>query len=114
MKIRGGSVDKGYPVCEAASKLYSILSNAHMLRQLRMQQPAGTLLVPIGSTKQVGFITDKGRLSVLQEKMAVEERAWKQEQYLEQQRHTQTWSNLAGVSAKDGFGGGYTTSSSSS
>ena len=31
MKIRGGSVDKGYPVCEAASKLYSILSNVHML-----------------------------------------------------------------------------------
>ena len=109
LKLRGGSVDKGYPVRTAASKLYGIVSNPNNLRQLRLQQKPGDSLVPIGRVNQVGYITDEGRYRVLQEKMAVEERALKQKQFLEQQRMNQTRSNLAGTSATDSFGGGYTS-----
>ncbi|KAL3761540.1 hypothetical protein ACHAW5_003088 [Stephanodiscus triporus] len=113
LRLRGGSVDKGHPVRTAASKLYDIISNPNNLRQMRMtlqrQQQPGDSLVPIGSAKQVGYITDEGRYRVLQEKMAVEERALRRKQYLEQQRMNQTRSNLAGTSATDSFGGGYTS-----
>ena len=109
LKLRGGSVDKGYPVRTSASKLYGIISNPNNLRQLRMQQQPGDSLVPIGRLNQVGYITDEGRYRVLQEKMAVEERTLKQKQLLEQQRMNQTRSNLAGTSATDSFGGGYTS-----
>ena len=108
LKLRGGSVDKGYPVRTAASKLYSIVSQPNNLRQLRMQQQQGGSLVPIGSTKQVGYITDEGRYRLLQEKMAREEKVLKQKQVMEQQRLRQTKSNLAGSSAVDSFGGGVT------
>jgi len=108
LKLRGGSVDKGYPVRTAASKLYSIVSQPNNLRQLRMQQQQGGSLVPIGSKKQVGYITDEGRYRLLQEKMAAEEKVLKQKQAMEQQRLRQTKSNLAGSSAVDSFGGGVT------
>ena len=115
LKLRGGSVDKGHPVRMAASKLHGIVSNPNNLRQMRMQQqqqsPAESL-VPIGSAKQVGYITDEGRYKVLQAKMAAEERQLKQSQLKEQQRFQQTRSNLAGSSATDSFGGGYSSNSS--
>ncbi|KAL3822650.1 hypothetical protein ACHAXA_001803 [Cyclostephanos tholiformis] len=108
-KLRGGSVDRGYPVRDAATKLYGIIRDPNNLSRLRMQQRPSDSLVPIGNAKQVGYITDEGRLAVLQQKMAVEERAMKQEQLLEQQRMNQKRSNLAGTSAIDSFGGGYTS-----
>jgi len=114
LKLRGGSVDKGHPVRVAASQLYSIVNNPTNLRHLRLQQANNTnttgqqsSLVPIGSTNQVGYITDSGRLRLLQQKMAAEEQLQKQLQYQEQQRLKQTRSNLAGKSATDGFGGGF-------
>ena len=117
LKLKGGSVDKGYPVRTAASKLYGIVSVPINLRQMRMQQqqqqPAGSL-VPIGSTNQVGYITDEGRYRLLQQKMAAEEKALKQKQWQEQQRLKQTKSNLAGASATDSFGGGYASSNNGS
>ena len=64
--------------------------------------------MPIGSKKQVGYITDEGRYRLLQEKMAAEEKVLKQKQAMEQQRLRQTKSNLAGSSAVDSFGGGVT------
>jgi hypothetical protein len=114
LRLRGGSVDRGYPVRTAASKLYGIVGNPNNLRRLRMQQQPGDSLVPIGRVNQVGYITDEGRYRVLQEKMAVEERALKQKQLLEQQRMNQTRSNLAGTSATDSFGGGYTSNAGGS
>lgn len=111
-KIRGGSVDRGHPVRMAANKLHGMVSNPNNLRQLRMhqqQQSPADSLVPIGSAKQVGYITDEGRYKVLQAKMAAEERQLKQSQLQEQQRFRQTRSNLAGSSATDSFGGGYSS-----
>eukprot|EP00571_Detonula_confervacea_P006052 CAMPEP_0172313868 /NCGR_PEP_ID=MMETSP1058-20130122/21155_1 /TAXON_ID=83371 /ORGANISM="Detonula confervacea, Strain CCMP 353" /LENGTH=788 /DNA_ID=CAMNT_0013027593 /DNA_START=161 /DNA_END=2527 /DNA_ORIENTATION=- len=110
IKLRGGSVDQGHPVRMAASKLYGIVSGPNNLRQLRMQQQQPSSLVPIGSTKQVGYITDEGRLQLLQEKMAAEEKTAKQKQYQEEQRLKQTRSNLRGSSVMDSFGGGYASS----
>ena len=119
LKLKGGSVDKGYPVRTAANNLYVYVNNPNNLRQLRMKQQQqlqsngeGTSLVPIGSTKQVGYITDDARYRLLQQKMAQEEKALKQKQYMEQQRLKQTRSNLAGSSAIDSFGGGYAGSNS--
>lgn len=113
LKLRGGSVDKGHAVRQAAAKLYGIVSIPNNLRQLRLQQnqPGGGSLVPIGSTDQVGYITDEARLRFLQQKMAEEEQQQKQKQWAEQQRLKQTRSNLAGKSAIDSFGGGYASSS---
>ena len=74
-----------------------------------MQQQPSDSLVPIGNAKQVGYITDEGRFKVLQQKMVAEERALKQKQLLEHQRMNKTRSNLAGTSASDSFGGGYTS-----
>ncbi|KAL9178758.1 hypothetical protein ACHAXT_003889 [Thalassiosira profunda] len=115
LKMRGGSVDKGYPVREAAAKLYEVVMDRNRLMQLRNQQQSGNQfaqqsLVPIGSAKQVGYITDDARLRLLQQKMAAEERELKQKEWQEQQRMKQTRSNLAGASAHDGFGGGYAAS----
>ncbi|KAL7529933.1 hypothetical protein ACHAXR_003232, partial [Thalassiosira sp. AJA248-18] len=107
LKLRGGSVDKGHPVRVAASKLYGIVSVPNNLRQCRNSGVNGSSLVPIGSAKQVGYITDEGRYQLLQEKMAAEERTQKQKEWQEQQRLKQTRSNLAGTSAVDSFGGGY-------
>lgn len=117
LKLRGGSVDKGHPVRMAASKLHGIVFNPNNLRQMRTQQQQESLadsLVPIGTSKQVGYITDEGRYKVLQAKMAAEERQLKQSQLQEQQRFRQTRSNLAGSSAADSFGGGYSSSNSGS
>ena len=54
MKLRGGSVDRGHPLREAAGKLYDIVSNPYNLRQLRheLAQQQQSSLVPVGSTKQ--------------------------------------------------------------
>jgi len=111
LKLRGGSVDQGHPVRVAATKLYDIVSMPNNLRQLRNHQQQPSSLVPIGSTKQVGYITDEGRLRLLQEKMAAEEAKLKQNQWAEQQKLKQTRSNLHAKSAIDSFGGGYASSS---
>lgn len=109
MKLKGGSVDRGHPVREAAGKLYPIVSNPHQLRQLRIELAGAqqSSLVPVGSTKQVGYITDEGRLRLLQEKVAHEEQLQQQQARVERARLQQTRSNLAGKSAVDSFGGGY-------
>jgi hypothetical protein len=116
LKLRGGSVDQGYPVREAASKLFGVASNQFNLQQLRIQQAnnnGGNSLVPIGTSKQVGFITDEGRYRLLQQKMAKEEQELKQKRWREEQQLKVTRSNLTGSSANDGFGGGYASAGGS-
>eukprot|EP01082_Thalassiosira_pseudonana_P001195 g1350.t1 g1350 contig10:1904744-1906997(-) len=116
LKLRGGSVDQGYPVREAASKLFGVASNQFNLQQLRIQQAnnnGGNSLVPIGTSKQVGFITDEGRYRLLQQKMAKEEQELKQKRWREEQQLKATRSNLTGSSANDGFGGGYASAGGS-
>mmetsp|Transcript_16085 Transcript_16085/g.33973 ORF Transcript_16085/g.33973 Transcript_16085/m.33973 type:complete len:882 (-) Transcript_16085:251-2896(-) len=116
LKFKGGSVDRGHPVRVRASNLYAIVCNIQNLRQLRITESnkllgktggTGGSLVPVGSTKEVGYITDEGRLRLLQEKMAQQEKVQQHKQLKEKQRLQQTRSNLAGRSATDSFGGGY-------
>lgn len=113
LKLKGGSIDQGYPVRMAANKLYGIVANPNNLRQLRLQtannnnQQSNTSLVPIGSAKKVGFITDDGRYRLLQQKMEREERELQAKKWKEEQQMKATRSNLVGSSAVDSFGGGY-------
>ena len=112
LKLRGGSVDKGFPVRTAASDLFSMVSTADNLKRLRMEQASNSnSLVPVGTSKQVGFITDEARYRLLEQKMAKEESLEKQKKYQEEQKMKATRSNLSGVSASDGFGGGFVGSS---
>jgi len=109
MKIRGGSVDKGHPVRVAACKVYDTVHTPNVLRQLRYQQQPSSSLVPIGSSKQVGYITDDARYRMLQERVIKEETTQKQKEMKEKQQYQLTKSNLAGNSATNSFGGGYTS-----
>lgn len=109
MKMRGGSVDKGHPVRVAACKVYDTVHTPNVLRQLRYQQQPSSSLVPIGSSKQVGYITDDARYRMLQEKVIKEETILKQKEIKEKQQYQMTKSNLAGHSATNSFGGGYTS-----
>lgn len=110
-KLKGGSVDKGFPVRTAAANLFDMVSTTDNLRRLRMEQATSNSLVPVGTSNQVGFITDEARYRLLQQKMAREENLEKQKQYQEEQKMRATRSNLKGVSASDGFGGGLASSS---
>ena len=108
LKLRGGSIDKGLPVRTAASDLFNMVSTVDNLKRLRIEQASNSnSLVPVGTVKQVGFITDEARYRLLQQKMAKEESLEKQKKYQEEQQMKATRSNLCGVSATDGFGGGY-------
>ena len=111
IRLRGGSVDQGHPVRHAAARLLDLVSNASHLRQLRMQQQPSNTLVPIGSAKQVGYITDEARHQLLTMKIAKEESLQRNKELAEQQRLKATRSNLAGKSKIDSFGGGYTNQS---
>jgi hypothetical protein len=112
LKLKGGSVDKGFPVRTAASNLFDVVSTTDNLQRLRMQQATqNNSLVPVGTAKQVGFITDEARYRLLQQQMAREESLQKQKKYQEEQKMRATRSNLAGVSASDGFGGGFASGS---
>ncbi|EJK75237.1 hypothetical protein THAOC_03047 [Thalassiosira oceanica] len=111
IRLRGGSVDRGHPVRHAAAKLHELVSNAGYLRQLRMQQQPTNTLVPIGSAKQVGYITDEARHQLLQQKIAKEESLQRSKELAERQKLQVTRSNLAGKSKLDSFGGGYTNQS---
>ncbi|KAL7500481.1 hypothetical protein ACHAWT_010450 [Skeletonema menzelii] len=113
LKLRGGSIDKGYPVRMAAEKLYMLVSNPNKLRQVRLEKACHTSLVPIGSANKAGFITDDARYRLLQQKMVREEKEQQDAKRKEELQHKQTRSNLVGPASTDGFGGGYTTTASS-
>lgn len=107
IKLRGGSIDKGYPVRMAAEKLYTLVSNPVKLQQVRLEKAASNSLVPIGSANKAGFITDEGRYRLLQQKMAQAEKEQRDAQRKEELQLRQTRSNLIGPASKDGFGSGY-------
>jgi ENTH domain len=92
-QIKGGGVDRGGPVREAAEQLLQILSlDDRRLQQERARHADPASLVPIGKTSDVAFVTDEVRLAALQRQ-------------IERQRTIQLRSNLA--KADNGFGGGY-------
>lgn len=112
LKLRGGSIDKGYPVRMAAEKLHSLVSSPNKLQQVRVDKACTTSLVPIGSANKAGFITDDARYRLLQQKMQREEKEQDAKRRKEELQHRQTRSNLVGPASKDGFGGGYTSGTS--
>lgn len=90
-RIKGGGVDKGEPVRDAAKKIAILLANIKDLQRIRNENANKDSLVPVGSNK-VGFITDEVRLLILQKR-------------IEKQNQINLKSNLA--KAEGGFGGGY-------
>jgi hypothetical protein len=90
--VKGGSVDKGFPVREAAKDLYSLLQNSNKIQQMRHDHADPNSLVPVGATDKVAFISDEVRHFMLQKRM-------------EQHLLLHTKSNL--VKAEGGFGSGF-------
>jgi hypothetical protein len=67
--VKGGAVDKGFPVREAAQTLRPILGDAPRIQQLRHDNADPNALVPVGSTEKLGFISDDVRHYLLQKRM---------------------------------------------
>ena len=92
-RLKGGGVDKGGPVREAAKEVHELLKNINELQRIRNESASKNSLVPIGDDK-VAFITDDVRHWILQKR-------------IEQQAQIEIKSNLA--KSEGGFGGGYMT-----
>ncbi|CAB9500096.1 expressed unknown protein [Seminavis robusta] len=90
-KLKGGGVDQGYPVREAAKEVWPLLIDVMKLRELRNSSADPNSLVPVGSQK-VGFLSDEVRHFMLRKK-------------IQEQAASQVKSNL--VKAEGGFGSGY-------
>ena len=93
MRLKGGSVDQGGPVREAAEEIVQLLMNPALLQQQRARAADPNSLVPVGSSSQLAFCTDEMRYRALQQKI---------------QQQTEIKSNLK--KATDGFGSGYNAS----
>lgn len=90
-RIKGGDVDKGFPVREAATDLHNLLSSKDQIRLMRHTKADPNSLVPIGDDR-VAFASDEVRLYILKKR-------------LEEQKLVHTKSNLA--KERGGFGSGY-------
>mmetsp|Transcript_11510 Transcript_11510/g.21513 ORF Transcript_11510/g.21513 Transcript_11510/m.21513 type:complete len:551 (+) Transcript_11510:787-2439(+) len=66
-KIKGGSVDKGQPVREAAKALWDLLSDVALFKRVRESSADPDSLVPVGDHDQVGFVSDDVRKAALEE-----------------------------------------------
>ena len=91
-QIKGGNVDRGFPVREEAEKLHKLLQSKDAIQQVRHDKADPNSLVPIGDNKEVGFVSDHVRLHLLRRRM-------------EEQELIRTKSNLA--KANSSFGAGY-------
>jgi ENTH domain len=96
MRIKGGGVDVGGPVRAKADRVMRLLSDPSYYQHERANKSDPGSLVPVGSTKKVGFVTDEVRLHILRRR--VEEEAAAQ---------TRLKSNLQ--MPKGGFGSGYSS-----
>jgi len=92
MRLKGGSVDYGGPVREAAVALHNLLQSPQQLQFERRVSADPNSLVPVGDKQRVAFATDEVRLQHLKKQM-------------EEQQRIITKSNLQ--KATDGFGSGY-------
>ena len=72
-RIKGGSVDRGLTVRQAALQIHHLLQDVTLFRQLRNQSQDPDSLVPIGSKEQVGFVSDEVRQGILEDRTKVEE-----------------------------------------
>ena len=91
-KVKGGGVDGGIPVREAAEALHSLLVSRDEVRQARTMAEDPRSIVPVGSRREAAYMSDEARFRYLQRQMAME-------------LGTVRKSNLA--KADSSFGGGY-------
>jgi ENTH domain len=96
MRIKGGGVDLGGPVRAKADRVMRLLSDPAFYQHERANKSDPGSLVPVGSAKKVGFVTDEVRLHILRRR--VEEEAAAQ---------TRLKSNLQ--KPEGGFGSGYSS-----
>lgn len=68
-RIKGGSVDRGLPVRQAALQIHTVLQDVTLFRQLRIQSQDPDSLVPIGSKEHVGFVSDEVRKGILEDRI---------------------------------------------
>ena len=90
-RIKGGGVDRGFPVREIAEELNTLLQSREQIQMLRHTKADPNSLVPVGDDK-IAFASDEIRHYLLKKR-------------LEEQRLTHTKSNLK--KERGGFGGGY-------
>lgn len=67
--VKGGSVDKGFPVREAAQVLCKLMADSVRIQQLRNDNADPNSLVPVGSAEKLGFVSDEVRHYMLQKRM---------------------------------------------
>jgi len=91
-KLKGGGVDMGFPVREAAEGLYGLLSSRTKVRQVRTMSEDPNSIVPVGSRRDAAYMSDEARFRYLQRKMQMDMGMVRK-------------SNLA--KADSSFGGGY-------
>jgi len=91
--VKGGAVDRGFPVREVAQKLQLLLNDTEKIRQVRADKADPNSLVPVGDDR-VAYVSDEVRLFMLKKR-------------IQEQQLIITKSNLA--KAQGGYGGGYQT-----
>lgn len=90
-RIKGGGVDKGFPVRQAAEELNTLLQSREHIQMMRHTKADPNSLVPVGDDK-IAFASDEVRHYLLKKR-------------LDEQRLMHTKSNLK--KERGGFGGGY-------
>lgn len=91
-RFKGGDVDRGTPVREAAEDLHTLLGSTERIRTVRARSADPSSLVPVGTDRDVAYASDEVRLRMLKADMA-------------RQTGKATKSNLK--KAEGGFGSGY-------
>ena len=91
-RLKGGGVDRGHPVREAAERLSDLLSDRETVRRVRTVSEDPTSLVPVGNRREAAYMSDEARFRYLQRRMEID-------------RGMVRRSNLA--RADSAFGGGY-------
>ncbi len=67
--IKGGNVDRGQPVRQSAIKLWELLNDVELFKQMRNQNQDPDSLVPVGNKEEVGFVSDDVRKAMLEDKL---------------------------------------------
>jgi len=74
-RIKGGSVDRGMPVRDAAKALFDLVSDVELFRTVRSKSADPDALVPVGNREEVGFVSDELRKHMLEQKLKEKERS---------------------------------------
>ena len=68
-RIKGGNVERGEPVRNAANDILNLLHDVVMFQKLRAQSQDPDSLVPVGHKEEVAFVSDDIRKAISQEKL---------------------------------------------